>query len=213
MLRTADLAAPSVALGAGITRIGCFLNGCCHGTPCDLPWALAFPDGSIPAQAFGDALLHPTQLYASLAGFGGFAALILLSRRSARDGAVLCALLVLLGLTRFTIDFFRHYPDPEVVLLPGGVAVPIHQLLALAFVLAGGVLALPLGGWLALWLDEILSGIPGFPERLRFFVLEPRTVLIYSVLLLVTGSLSASYPVYLAARLPITATLRKETVS
>ena len=98
---------------------------------------MAFPDGSIPAQAFGDALLHPTQLYASLAGFGGFAALILLSRRSARDGAVLCALLVLLGLTRFTIDFFRHYPDPEVVLLPGGVAVPIHQLLALAFVLAG----------------------------------------------------------------------------
>ena len=27
-------------------RIGCFLNGCCYGKPCDLPWAVRFPYGS-----------------------------------------------------------------------------------------------------------------------------------------------------------------------
>ena len=28
-------------------RIGCFLNGCCFGKPCDLPWAVRFPYGFI----------------------------------------------------------------------------------------------------------------------------------------------------------------------
>jgi phosphatidylglycerol:prolipoprotein diacylglycerol transferase len=32
-----------------IGRIGCFLNGCCFGGACDLPWAVRFPYGS-PAQ-------------------------------------------------------------------------------------------------------------------------------------------------------------------
>lgn len=41
-----DIMAPSVALGMGIGRIGCFLNGCCWGTECDLPWAVRFPFGS-----------------------------------------------------------------------------------------------------------------------------------------------------------------------
>lgn len=44
-----DICAPSLALGLAIGRIGCFLNGCCYGSTCDLPWALKFPFGS-PAQ-------------------------------------------------------------------------------------------------------------------------------------------------------------------
>ena len=35
----ADIFAPGVALGIGITRIGCFLAGCCYGHPTDCPWA------------------------------------------------------------------------------------------------------------------------------------------------------------------------------
>ena len=44
-----DIIAPSAALGMSLGRIGCLLNGCCHGGVCDLPWAVRFPYGS-PAQ-------------------------------------------------------------------------------------------------------------------------------------------------------------------
>ncbi|MBP7746407.1 MAG: prolipoprotein diacylglyceryl transferase [Phycisphaerae bacterium] len=41
-----DIVAPSAALGMAIGRLGCFLNGCCWGGVCDLPWAVRFPYGS-----------------------------------------------------------------------------------------------------------------------------------------------------------------------
>ena len=47
-LALCDLVAPSVALGLGLGRLGCFLNGCCYGGPTDLPWAVQFPQGSPP---------------------------------------------------------------------------------------------------------------------------------------------------------------------
>lgn len=43
---TLDLIAPSLALGLAIGRLGCFLNGCCFGGACDLPWAVRFPPNS-----------------------------------------------------------------------------------------------------------------------------------------------------------------------
>ncbi len=46
VLATLDLLTPSLVLGLAIGRIGCFLNGCCFGGPCDLPWAVTFPAGS-----------------------------------------------------------------------------------------------------------------------------------------------------------------------
>ncbi len=48
-LATLDLLAPSLMLGIAIGRLGCFLNGCCFGGLCELPWAVQFPAGS-PAQ-------------------------------------------------------------------------------------------------------------------------------------------------------------------
>ena len=48
LLKLADLAAPSVALGMAMGRVGCFLNGCCYGGECDLPWAMRFPWQSPP---------------------------------------------------------------------------------------------------------------------------------------------------------------------
>jgi phosphatidylglycerol:prolipoprotein diacylglycerol transferase len=49
-LALADLIAPSVVIGLGIGRLGCFLNGCCFGGLCDLPWAVTFPKDSPPYQ-------------------------------------------------------------------------------------------------------------------------------------------------------------------
>jgi ABC-type lipoprotein release transport system permease subunit len=81
------------------------------------------------------------------------------------------------------------------------------------FVGVGGVIALPLGGLFALWLDAILREMPGIPRGLHFFVFEPRAALTYGALLALTGLSAAAYPVYLGARLPIAATLRREVVS
>jgi len=47
-LAMADLIAPSCALGAGLGRLGCLMQGCCFGGACDLPWAVTFPWGSPP---------------------------------------------------------------------------------------------------------------------------------------------------------------------
>jgi phosphatidylglycerol:prolipoprotein diacylglycerol transferase len=60
-LAFADVIAPSVALGIGLGRIGCFLNGCCYGGLSDLPWAVRFPEGSpvfIDQMQRGELYLH-----------------------------------------------------------------------------------------------------------------------------------------------------------
>ncbi len=46
VLAMADVIAPSMTLGLALGRIGCFLNGCCYGGQCQLPWAVAFPPES-----------------------------------------------------------------------------------------------------------------------------------------------------------------------
>jgi putative ABC transport system permease protein len=79
--------------------------------------------------------------------------------------------------------------------------------------LAGVALAVPLGLALARWLDEILRAMPTIPERVHFFVLEPRAFALHAALLLAAAGVAALYPVYLGARLPIAATLRREFVS
>lgn len=57
--RWTDLFAPVIALGYALGRIGCFLNGCCYGKICDLPWGIAFNYPGLP-----EGHRHPTQLYA-----------------------------------------------------------------------------------------------------------------------------------------------------
>jgi phosphatidylglycerol:prolipoprotein diacylglycerol transferase len=60
-LALADLIAPGVVLGVAIGRIGCFLNGCCFGSTCDLPWAVQFPAGTpayIDQAQRGEIFIH-----------------------------------------------------------------------------------------------------------------------------------------------------------
>jgi hypothetical protein len=59
-------------------------------------------------------------------------------------------------------------------------------------------------------LDAILREMPGIPMSLHFFVFQPRAAVAYAALLAVAGGLAAAYPLYLVARLPIAATLRRE---
>jgi ABC-type lipoprotein release transport system permease subunit len=76
----------------------------------------------------------------------------------------------------------------------------------------GGVLAVPLGMALSIWLDRILKAMPGIPAAMHFFVFEPRTLVTHIGLLFATTLLASAYPMWLVARLPIAATLRNEVV-
>ena len=58
-LKFADIISPLILLGYAIGRIGCFLVGDDYGTPSDLTWAMAFPEG-LPPTIIAD---HPTQIY------------------------------------------------------------------------------------------------------------------------------------------------------
>ena len=107
-LPTIDIIGPTGILGYGIGRIGCFLAGDGdYGPPSDLPWAMAFPNGTVPT----DVLVHPTPIYETLLSCAFFGILWSQRRRfEATPGALLGASLVLLGVERFIAEFWRITP-------------------------------------------------------------------------------------------------------
>jgi phosphatidylglycerol:prolipoprotein diacylglycerol transferase len=112
----ADLMTPSLALGIAIGRIGCFLNGCCFGQPCDLPWAVSFGPQSAAGHQYPGLYLHPTQIYESLIALGIFAILLLVERWKPFEGFLFWLFAALLAVSRFLIDPLRHY-DTESILI------------------------------------------------------------------------------------------------
>jgi phosphatidylglycerol---prolipoprotein diacylglyceryl transferase len=126
-LRMCDVAAPAVAIGAAVGRIGCFLNGCCHGAVCDQPWAIRFPTGShawvrqlnaglIEPDAAFSLPVHPTQLYSCAAALLVLAILLGYARRPARrPGQVMALLMIFYPLTRWPIEALRG-DEPRVFL-------------------------------------------------------------------------------------------------
>lgn len=94
-----DLAAPSLALGYGIARLGCFAAGCCYGAPTDLPWGVVFPGH--------DHAVHPTQLYATAMNLLIFAGLAWYEPRRRFQGQLFALFLIAHGLYRFINEFFR----------------------------------------------------------------------------------------------------------
>ncbi len=111
----ADIFSPGVALGIGITRIGCFLAGCCFGMPSECSCAVHFPAGSPAVLQFGDVAVHPSQLYASAGGFLVFGLLLLMDRRHSFRGATFGRFLILYSLSRFLVDFSRYYEAEQVM--------------------------------------------------------------------------------------------------
>ena len=111
ILNTLDYFAPTVGIGLGLTRIGCFLNGCCFGTPTDLPWGVMFPSGSIPSYVFPNQHIHPSQLYSSLYGVGLFLLLHFIMKRKQFAGQILALLFMIEAVFRFGIEYVRYYED------------------------------------------------------------------------------------------------------
>lgn len=98
----ADLFAPSLALGIGITRIGCFLNGCCYGISTGGGW------GTLTRYAPG--LRHPAQLYEMGLDLALFAWLWGMRGRTRYEGQLILSFAALYSLVRFVLDFYRDVP-------------------------------------------------------------------------------------------------------
>ena len=124
-----DFVAPLVPIGLGAGRIGNFINGELWGKVSDLPWAMVLPNG-------GPLARHPSQLYqAALEGLLLFVILWLYSAKPRPLMAVSGMFLLLYGLFRFAVEFFR-LPDAQLGYLAFGW-VTMGQLLSLPMLLAG----------------------------------------------------------------------------
>ena len=130
--QTADIFAPSIAIGHGLGRLGCFFAGCCYGKECNLPWAITFTD----PRGLGPlgVSVHPTQLYESLFLLCLFVFLVLLRRHKRFHGELLWIYVLSYSVGRFLIEFLRgDYRGPwtagvisttqVVALVSGGISV------------------------------------------------------------------------------------------
>ncbi len=149
-LTVADAAAPALAIGYSLGRIGCFLVGDDYGRPTDAWFGVAFPKGAPPTTAsalrdFGVAVdpsipgyqvlkVHPTQLYESSAALVMFLILMWLSRRPHPRGRAFGLFLVMLGIERFLVEIVRAKDDRFF----GGFTVA--QLISVLIAIAGTVL-------------------------------------------------------------------------
>lgn len=110
---TADLYAPGIALGHVIGRMGCFFAGCCWGKPTDLPWGITFtnPAASINVGTPLNVALHPTQLYEAGAELIILTLLLATERKwKYFEGRTFWLYMLLYGITRFIIEFYRGDP-------------------------------------------------------------------------------------------------------
>ncbi|MBN1600723.1 MAG: prolipoprotein diacylglyceryl transferase [Chitinispirillaceae bacterium] len=112
----ADAMAPSVGIGIFLTRIGCFLNGCCYGAPATGACSVHFPSVS-PAGHFQNEMhaegLYPSQLFESAGGLVIAGILFLLMRKKLQDGFLFYTLVLLYAILRFIVDYSRHYGPGE----------------------------------------------------------------------------------------------------
>lgn len=124
-----DYFIPGLVLGHAFGRIGCFFAGCCYGMECETPISIVFPSGG--AAPAGIPLL-PTQLMESAFLFLLCAFLVWRLIKKKPFGTVSGWYMVLYGVWRFTIEFFRSDERGFVG------ALSTSQFISL-FVFAGGV--------------------------------------------------------------------------
>jgi phosphatidylglycerol:prolipoprotein diacylglycerol transferase len=123
-----DLAAPALALGYAIGRCGCQLSGDGdYGKAWDGPWAMSYPDGTVPT----DEPVHPTPVYETLAmGLGAW--MLWQLRDRFRIGVLFAIYLLYAGIERFLVEFVRRNEEALLGLTQA-------QLESLVMIVAGAV--------------------------------------------------------------------------
>jgi phosphatidylglycerol---prolipoprotein diacylglyceryl transferase len=101
-----DRVAVYAPLLQSISRIGCFLAGCCYGKVTTVAWAVTYTNPACMAEPLG-VPLHPTQLYSAGILACIFLLLYIFQDWIKKDGQLLMIYLILMGFERFFVDFFR----------------------------------------------------------------------------------------------------------
>lgn len=140
----ADALTPALALGTAFGRVGCHLNGCCHGRPTDGPLGVMFPPGSFAQLEFGAVPVHPSQLYNAAAGLLLFGLVWLLRTRLRTPGVLLWLFLALFALVRIPIDMTRAWEADAVLLRLGAFGLTESQLTSVALALFSALMILRL---------------------------------------------------------------------
>jgi phosphatidylglycerol:prolipoprotein diacylglycerol transferase len=128
-----DAAAPCVALGQAVGRLGCFSAGCCWGRETHVPWAITFTN-PIAERNVGVPLgvpLHPTQIYEAL-GTALLCVLLIAFEKRRFPGETFARYLLGYAVLRGTIEIFRG--DPRGTVLSN--ALSTSQFIAILGVLA-----------------------------------------------------------------------------
>ena len=126
-LQFVDAVAPALAAAYAIGRVGCQLSGDGdYGKNWDGPWAMAYPNGTVPTTA----TVHPTPIYESLT-MGLFAYVLWRLRDRWQPGVLFGVYVVGVGVERFLVEFLRRN-DPMAL----GLTQP--QWVSVAFMLGGG---------------------------------------------------------------------------
>lgn len=97
----ADYITPLVAIALAVGRIGCFLNGCCYGKVCSLPWAVVFADAGIQGAR------HPAQLYELILNVILFFILLYWWKRKSFDGEIAIGFFMIYSAIRAFCEIFR----------------------------------------------------------------------------------------------------------
>ncbi|MBI4197474.1 MAG: prolipoprotein diacylglyceryl transferase [Deltaproteobacteria bacterium] len=130
-LKLSDIFSPGIALGHAIGRLGCFAAGCCHGAPTSGPLSIIYPDLPFSLAPAGIAL-YPTQLMESGSVFLIFLTLLLIRRKPHFQGQVFITYLILYGLARFLLEYFRGSLARTFLIDPW---LSVSQMIALVLVL------------------------------------------------------------------------------
>lgn len=148
LLRTVEVGAPALAAAYAVGRTGCWAIGDDYGRPWDGPLATTFPEGAPPSTAgimsseFGVSFppgtdpnsviaVHPTQLYEVAMATVMFAIIWRLRGHRHREGWLFGVYLVLAGIERFVVEFFRAKDDYL------AVGLTLAQMIAIAATVAG----------------------------------------------------------------------------
>lgn len=122
-LKTSDFTMPYIPFVHAFGRVGCFLNGCCYGKVCHLPWAVQFPLLPEP--------VHPTQLYEALFNLGLFGFLVWFYPRRRFPGENTSLYLILYPAGRFLLEFLRGDQPPWLF------SLSLQQVLSFFFIWVG----------------------------------------------------------------------------
>lgn len=108
-------------LFAALTRINCFLEGCCFGKLYNGIFSITYPPASIvskqqymkrllPSRYVESLPVHPAQLYIIVSMFLLFCAVLIMKKMKVRKNIIAGTVLSGYGLSNFVIEFFREEP-------------------------------------------------------------------------------------------------------